>query len=296
MGPSDAMALSSVDVYRKKHDVTATGDNVPAPFMSFESTVFPPELLREIYAAGFASPTPIQAQTWPIALQNRDTVAIAKTASGKTLGYLIPEFMLLRHCNNNPQNGPTVVVLARTRELATQIQDEAIKFGRSIRISCTCLYGGAPKGPQLKELERGADIVVATPGRLNDILEMRKVDFRQVSLLVLDEADRMLDMGFEPQIRKIVSEIPPRRQTLMYTATWPKEVRKIAGDLLVNPVQVNIGNADELAANKAITQYVEVVPQMEKQRRVEQILRSEERGQHIWFCGLVFGFKSLKPL
>ncbi|XP_035845634.1 DEAD-box ATP-dependent RNA helicase 40-like [Helianthus annuus] len=136
MGPSDAMALSSVDVYRKKHDVTATGDNVPAPFMSFESTGFPPELLREICAAGFASPTPIQAQTWPISLQNRDTVAIAKTGSGKTLGYLIPAFMLLRHCNNNPQNGPTVV-LAPTRELATQIQDEVIKFGQSIRISCT---------------------------------------------------------------------------------------------------------------------------------------------------------------
>lgn len=117
-----------------------------------------------------------------------------------------------------------------------------------------CLYGGAPKGPQLKELERGTDMVVATPGRLNDILEMRKVDFGQVSLLVLDEADRMLDMGFEPQIRKIVNEIPPDRQTLMYTATWPKEVRKIASDLLFNPVQVNIGRVDELAANKSITQ------------------------------------------
>ncbi|XP_071703513.1 ATP-dependent RNA helicase-like protein DB10 [Rutidosis leptorrhynchoides] len=285
MASPDAMNVSSVDLYRQKHDVTASGDNVPAPFMSFESTGFPPELLREIYAAGFASPTPIQAQTWPIALQGRDIVAIAKTGSGKTLGYLIPAFMLLRQRHNNPQNGPTVVVLAPTRELATQIQDEAVKFGRSIRISCTCLYGGAPKGPQLKELERGADIVVATPGRLNDILEMRKIDFRQVSLLVLDEADRMLDMGFEPQIRKIVNEIPPIRQTLMYTATWPKEVRKIAGDLLAKPVQVNIGNADELAANKSITQYVEVVPQMEKQRRVEQILRSEERGSKIIiFC------------
>lgn len=116
------------------------------------------------------------------------------------------------------------------------------------------MYGGAPKALQLKELDRGADIVVATPGRLNDILEMKKIDFGQVSLLVLDEADRMLDMGFEPQIRKIVDEIPARRQTLMYTATWPKEVRKIASELLVNPVQVNIGSADELAANKAITQ------------------------------------------
>lgn len=117
-----------------------------------------------------------------------------------------------------------------------------------------CLYGGAPKGPQLRDLDRGADIVIATPGRLNDILEMKRVSLHQVSYLVLDEADRMLDMGFEPQIRKIVKEVPVRRQTLMYTATWPKEVRKIAADLLVNPVQVNIGNVDELVANKSITQ------------------------------------------
>lgn len=117
-----------------------------------------------------------------------------------------------------------------------------------------CLYGGAPKGPQLKDIDGGVDIVVATPGRLNDILEMRRISLNQVSYLVLDEADRMLDMGFEPQIRKIVKEVPVRRQTLMYTATWPKEVRRIAADLLVNAVQVNIGNVDELAANKAITQ------------------------------------------
>ncbi|KAL8141448.1 hypothetical protein V2J09_014480 [Rumex salicifolius] len=245
----------------------------------------PSSISHLMLSAGFASPTPIQAQSWPIALQGRDIVAIAKTGSGKTLGYLIPTFIHLRQRRNNPLNGPTVLVLAPTRELATQIQDEAIKFGRSSRISCTCLYGGAPKGPQLKELDRGAEIVVATPGRLNDILEMKKIDFRQVSLLVLDEADRMLDMGFEPQIRKIVNEIPPRRQTLMYTATWPKEVRKIAGDLLVNPIQVNIGSIDELAANKSITQYIEVVPQMEKHRRLEQILISQERGSKIIiFC------------
>ncbi|GAV71643.1 DEAD domain-containing protein/Helicase_C domain-containing protein/WW domain-containing protein [Cephalotus follicularis] len=284
-GYSDIKNLSPVEAYCQQHEVTATGENIPAPLMTFDTTGFPPEILREIHAAGFSSPTPIQAQTWPIALQSRDIVAIAKTGSGKTLGYLIPAFILLRQRRNNPQNGPTVLVLAPTRELATQIQDEAIKFGRSSRVTCTCLYGGAPKGPQLRELERGADIVVATPGRLNDILVMKKIDVGQVSLLVLDEADRMLDMGFEPQIRKIVNEIPPRRQTLMYTATWPKEVKKIASDLLVNPVQVNIGSVDVLAANKAITQYVEVVPQMEKERRLEQILRSQERGSKvIIFC------------
>ncbi|XP_017698882.1 ATP-dependent RNA helicase-like protein DB10 isoform X2 [Phoenix dactylifera] len=238
-----------------------------------------------IHHAGFSAPTPIQAQSWPIALQSHDIVAIAKTGSGKTLGYLIPGFIHLKRLHNNSKMGPTVLVLAPTRELATQIEDEAVKFGRSSRISCTCLYGGAPKGPQLRDLDRGVDVVVATPGRLNDILEMRRVSLRQVSYLVLDEADRMLDMGFEPQIRKIVKEIPHRRQTLMFTATWPKEVRKIAADLLVHPIQVNIGSIDDLVANNAITQYVEIITPMEKLRRLEQILRSQDPGSKVLiFC------------
>ncbi|XP_073149092.1 ATP-dependent RNA helicase-like protein DB10 isoform X2 [Henckelia pumila] len=275
----------STESYRRHHEITVNGDNVPQPFTSFQATGFPSEILREAQSAGFSAPTPIQAQSWPIALQDRDIVAIAKTGSGKTLGYLIPGFIHLKKRQNNPRLGPTVLVLSPTRELATQIQDEAVKFGRSSKISCTCLYGGAPKGPQLRDLDKGVDMVVATPGRLNDILEMRRVTLHQVSYLVLDEADRMLDMGFEPQIRKIVKEVPSRRQTLMYTATWPKEVRRIAADLLVNPVQVNIGNVDELVANKAITQYVEVLSSMEKRKRLEQILRSQEPGSKIIiFC------------
>ncbi|KAK4482090.1 hypothetical protein RD792_011558, partial [Penstemon davidsonii] len=284
--PKGADGGLSADAYCRRHEITVTGDNVIQPFTSFEATGFPSELLREMQQAGFSAPTPIQAQSWPIAIQGRDIVAIAKTGSGKTLGYLVPSFILMKQRrNHNPRLGPTVLVLSPTRELATQIQDEAVKFGKSSRISCTCLYGGAPKGPQLRDLDRGVDIVVATPGRLNDILEMKRVSLHQVSYLVLDEADRMLDMGFEPQIRKIVKEVPSRRQTLMYTATWPKEVRRIAADLLVNPVQVNIGNVDELAANKAITQHIEVLPQMEKRRRLEQILRSQEPGSRIIiFC------------
>ncbi|KAJ7970819.1 putative Dead box ATP-dependent RNA helicase [Quillaja saponaria] len=284
-GGSDAGSRLSTESYRHHHEITTIGDNVPPPFMSFESTGFPSELLREVQNAGFSAPTPIQAQSWPIALQSRDIVAIAKTGSGKTLGYLIPGFVHLKRSRNNPQLGPTVLVLSPTRELATQIQDEAVKFGKSSRISCTCLYGGAPKGPQLRDIDRGADIVVATPGRLNDILEMRKISLQQVAYLVLDEADRMLDMGFEPQIRKVVNEVPARRQTLMFTATWPKEVRKIAADLLVNPVQVNIGNVDELVANKSITQHIEVLAPLEKHRRLEQILQSQDPGSKIIiFC------------
>ncbi|KAL4581602.1 hypothetical protein LXL04_006125 [Taraxacum kok-saghyz] len=275
----------SPDAYRKRHEITVTGDNVPPPFTSFEDTGFPSELLREVLEAGFAAPTPIQAQSWPVALQSRDIVAIAKTGSGKTLGYLVPGFIHLKRVLKNRQMGPTVLVLSPTRELATQIQAEALKFGKSSKILCTCLYGGAPKGPQLRELDRGTDIIVATPGRLNDILEMRRISLSQVTYLVLDEADRMLDMGFEPQIRKIVNMVPARRQTLMYTATWPKEVRKIAADLLVNPVQVNIGNVDELVANKAITQHIEVISPTEKHRRLEQIIRSQEpRSKIIIFC------------
>ncbi|CAM8978918.1 unnamed protein product [Rhodiola kirilowii] len=284
-GTAASVDGTSAESFRRRHEITVSGSNVPHPYISFESTDLPIEILRELKSAGFASPTPIQAQSWPIALQSRDIVAVAKTGSGKTLGYLIPGFIHIKQSRKNSQMGPTVLVLSPTRELATQIQDEAGKFARSSRISCTCLYGGAPKGPQLRDLDRGVDIVVATPGRLNDILEMKRINLSQVSYLVLDEADRMLDMGFEPQIRKIVKQIPARRQTLMYTATWPKEVRKIAADLLVNPVQVNIGNIDELVANKSITQYVEVVPSMEKQRRLEQILRSQEPGSKvIIFC------------
>ncbi|CAA7031388.1 unnamed protein product [Microthlaspi erraticum] len=275
----------SPEAYCRRHEITVTGGQAPPPFMSFEASGFPPELLREVYSAGFSAPSPIQAQSWPIAMQNRDIVAIAKTGSGKTLGYLIPGFMHLQRNRKDSRMGPTILVLSPTRELATQIQVEAVKFGKSSRISCACLYGGAPKGPQLREIERGVDIVVATPGRLNDILEMRKISLQQISYLVLDEADRMLDMGFEPQIRKIVNEVPTKRQTLMYTATWPKEVRRIAADLLSNPAQVNIGNVDELVANKSITQTIEVIPPMEKQRRLEQILRSQEPGSKIIiFC------------
>ncbi|XP_027357778.1 DEAD-box ATP-dependent RNA helicase 46 [Abrus precatorius] len=284
-GALDAGAGLSPESYRRRHEITVTGDNVPPPLTSFGFTGFPSEILKEVQNAGFSAPTPIQAQSWPIALQSRDIVAIAKTGSGKTLGYLIPAFIHLKRCGNNSRMGPTALVLSPTRELATQIQDEAVKFGKSSRISCACLYGGAPKGPQLRDIDRGADIVVATPGRLNDILEMRRISLHQVSYLVLDEADRMLDMGFEPQIRKIVNEVPARRQTLMFTATWPKEVRKIAADLLVKPVQVNIGNVDELVANKSITQHVEVLSPMEKQRRLEHILRSQDQGSKIIiFC------------
>uniref|UniRef100_A0A673I578 RNA helicase n=1 Tax=Sinocyclocheilus rhinocerous TaxID=307959 RepID=A0A673I578_9TELE len=155
------------------------------------------------------------------------------------------------------------LVLAPTRELAQQVQQVAYDYGKSSRIKSTCVYGGAPKGPQIRDLERGVEICIATPGRLIDFLEAGKTNLRRCTYLVLDEADRMLDMGFEPQIRKIVDQIRPDRQTLMWSATWPKEVRQLAEDFLHDYVQINIG-ALELSANHNILQIVDVCMENEK--------------------------------
>ena len=166
------------------------------------------------------------------------------------------------------------VVLAPTRELATQIQDEALKFGSSVACYSVVVYGGASKGYQLRSLRSRPQIVVATPGRLNDFLEMGAVDLKESSYVVLDEADRMLDMGFEPQIRKILQKVPSQRQTLFFTATWPKAVIRVATAILTNPVQVNIGDTDQLVANKDITQKIEILTGFEKQKRLMDILNN----------------------
>jgi len=153
--------------------------------------------------------------------------------------------------------------LAPTRELAVQIQEECTKFGRSSRIRNTCVYGGVPKYPQVRELQRGVEILIATPGRLIDMLESGKTNLRRVTYLVLDEADRMLDMGFEPQIRSIVDQIRPDRQTLMWSATWPKEVQNLARDYLKDFIQANVGSLD-LSANHRVHQIVRVCSHFDK--------------------------------
>uniref|UniRef100_A0A453E5D1 RNA helicase n=1 Tax=Aegilops tauschii subsp. strangulata TaxID=200361 RepID=A0A453E5D1_AEGTS len=181
-------------------------------------------------------PTPIQSQGWPMALKGRDLIGIAETGSGKTLAYLLPAIV---HVNAQPilapGDGPIVLVLAPTRELAVQIQQETTKFGASSKIKSTCIYGGVPKGPQVRDLQKGVEIIIATPGRLIDMMESHHTNLRRVTYLVLDEADRMLDMGFEPQIKKIVSQIRPDRQTLYWSATWPKEVELLARTFLFDP-------------------------------------------------------------
>merc|ERR1719400_2287977 len=229
--------------------------------------------MSEIQRQGFKAPTAIQAQGWPISLQGKNVVGIAQTGSGKTCAYLLPGIV---HVNHQPYlergDGPIVLVLAPTRELAQQIQEVAAAFGKSSRIKNTCVFGGAPKGPQLRDLEHGCEVVIATPGRLIDFLEMGKLNLRRVSYMVLDEADRMLDMGSEPQIRKIFEQIRPDRQVLMWSATWPKEVKQLAHDFLHKDyIHINIG-ATDLSANHNILQIVDVCQEYEKEQKLAKLL------------------------
>ncbi|KAJ5666909.1 ATP-dependent RNA helicase dbp2 [Penicillium macrosclerotiorum] len=257
-----------VQEFRKKHQMAVQGTDVPRPVETFDEAGFPQYVLSEVKSQGFERPTAIQSQGWPMALSGRDVVGIAETGSGKTLTYCLPSIV---HINAQPLlapgDGPIVLILAPTRELAVQIQTEITKFGKSSRIRNTCVYGGVPKGPQIRDLSRGVEVCIATPGRLIDMLEAGRTNLRRVTYLVLDEADRMLDMGFEPQIRKIIGQIRPDRQTCMWSATWPKEVRQLAKDFLNDYIQVNIGSMD-LSANHRITQIVEVVSDLEKRDRM----------------------------
>jgi ATP-dependent RNA helicase DDX5/DBP2 len=254
--------------FRREKNMVVTGQNVPRPVTTFDEAGFPNYVMNEVKQQGFEHPTAIQCQGWPMALSGRDVVGVAETGSGKTLTYCLPGIV---HINAQPLlapgDGPIVLILAPTRELAVQIQQEFGKFGKSSRIRNTCVYGGVPKGPQIRDLQRGVEVCIATPGRLIDMLEAGKTNLRRVTYLVLDEADRMLDMGFEPQIRKIIGQIRPDRQTCMWSATWPKDVRQLASDYQTDFIQVNIGSLD-LTANHRITQIVEVVSEHEKRDRM----------------------------
>ncbi|XP_030587346.1 probable ATP-dependent RNA helicase DDX17 [Archocentrus centrarchus] len=261
-----------VEDFRKRKEITIRGSGCPKPVTAFHQAQFPQYVMDVLMQQNFKEPTAIQSQGFPVALSGRDMVGIAQTGSGKTLAYLLPAIV---HINHQPYlergDGPICLVLAPTRELAQQVQQVAYDYGKSSRIKSTCVYGGAPKGPQIRDLERGVEICIATPGRLIDFLEAGKTNLRRCTYLVLDEADRMLDMGFEPQIRKIVDQIRPDRQTLMWSATWPKEVRQLAEDFLREYTQINIG-ALELSANHNILQIVDVCMETEKDNKLIQLM------------------------
>lgn len=278
-------AMSQEEIQRIRNNLgiqIVSGANCPNPVRTFEEASYPDYILDELKYARFTEPTAIQVQGWPIALSGRDMVGIAETGSGKTLAFMLPSIV---HINAQPYlqkgDGPIVLILAPTRELAVQIKNDYDKFGKSSKIKNTCVYGGVSKSEQAQDLKDGVEVVIATPGRLIDFLESQTTNLKRVTYLVMDEADRMLDMGFEPQVRKICSQIRPDRQTLMWSATWPKEVSKLASDLCrESPVHITVGG-QELKACHNIKQYVEVCPDYDKKDRFQKLMQKIMDGSKI---------------
>lgn len=242
---------------------------IPNPVQKFEQCFSEyPDMLEQISKAGFTKPSPIQAQAWPILLGGEDMIGVAQTGTGKTLAFLLPAMI---HIDGQPvprgeRGGPNVLVLAPTRELAIQIEMEVNKYQfRGIR--AVCLYGGGERNKQIKLVQSGVEIIIATPGRLNDLVVAEYIDIASITYLVLDEADRMLDMGFEPQIRKLLLDIRPDRQTVMTSATWPAGVRRLAESYMKNPTQVYVGTLD-LAAVHSVSQVIEIMDEDDKFDRV----------------------------
>ncbi len=261
---SNANSSDDFSAFLLEHEITFHEANPPPPCISFDKAPFPKQIV-DLLVSQYKIPSPVQASSWPLAAAGRDVLAIAKTGSGKTLGFLLPAIVRCNREKNN--NFPKVLILAPTRELAIQICSEATKFGKPLGCRAVALYGGAPKSVQASALRRGCEIIVATPGRLKDMLETGEASLKHCNMVIFDEADRMLDMGFEKDIRNIVWQVGPETetqnhhyQTLMYSATWGPEVEGFAAELLTNPVKVTIGNGGEkLTANKSVTQNIHVV-------------------------------------
>ncbi|KAI9005054.1 P-loop containing nucleoside triphosphate hydrolase protein [Hyaloraphidium curvatum] len=254
-----ALSDADVDRIRREMGMRVTGADVPRPCVSFAHFGFDDALLRTISKHGYTEPTAIQRQAVPAGLSGRDMIGIATTGSGKTAAFLWP---MIVHIMDQPDlekgDGPIGLVLAPTRELAQQIYAEAKKFGKAYDLGVSLVYGGASKGEQFKELRAGGvAILIATPGRLIDMVKMKATNLRRVSFLVLDEADRMFDLGFEPQVRSICNNVRPDRQTLLFSATFPRKIEHLARDVLTDPVKIVIGNV--AASNTDITQHVEVL-------------------------------------
>lgn len=278
---------AEIDNYRRQNQITVP-PNCINPIINFSEAGFNQAIMSLINKLGFKNPTPIQGQGWPIALSGQDLIGIARTGSGKTLAFCLPAIIhIAAQPALNPGEGPIALVLCPTRELAQQVMAVCEEFGNLANLKTACLYGGAPKSQQIRDLQAGADLVVATPGRLIDLLNMGKTNLHRCTYLVMDEADRMLDMGFEPQIRTIVSQVRPDRQTLLWSATWPKDVQTLARDFQTSPCQIYIGS-QKLSANRNILQIVDVLQDWEKFDRLYQLLNeihSQQDNKTLIFTG-----------
>ncbi|KAF9921196.1 DEAD-box ATP-dependent RNA helicase [Linnemannia zychae] len=271
--------------------VEASGTKVPEPIQSFTSPPMDPLLLENIELAKYTQPTPVQKYSIPIVAADRDLMACAQTGSGKTGGFLFPILSELfkRGPTPIPDNHgmgrsrkayPSTLILAPTRELASQIWEESRKFSYRSWVRSCVVYGGADIGQQLRQIDRGCDMLTATPGRLVDLIERGRVSLANVQYLVLDEADRMLDMGFEPQIRRLVEkeDMPGvnDRHTLMFSATFPRDIQHLARDFLRDYIFLSVGRVGSTSEN--ITQKIEYVEDVDKRSVLLDILHSQPKG------------------
>ena len=245
--------------------------------MRFEQFPLDPCILAGVESAGFTTPTPIQEQAIPVVLRERDLLGLAQTGTGKTAAFLLPIFQRLIQY---PTRKVRVLILAPTRELAEQIHQASVELGQHTGVRSVAIYGGVGKGPQLAKLRRGPEIVVACPGRLLDHLGEGNIDLSQVEVLVLDEADTMCDMGFLPDVKRVLQRLPTRRQTLFFSATMPEEIRQLSRNILSTPVTVQI-NAN--APAHTVSHALYPVPEALKRKLLLALLQQTATGKVLIF-------------
>jgi ATP-dependent RNA helicase RhlE len=250
-------------------ETTEVETNAAEPTVAFADLGLAPEVLSAVKDAGYEHPTPIQAQAIPLVLKGRDVMGLAQTGTGKTAAFTLP---MVNQLIGGPRR-TRGLVLTPTRELCIQVEESVRKYASHSALSVASVYGGVPLEPQQRKLRSGVDIVVATPGRLIDHLERQNVVFDDLEVLVLDEADRMLDMGFAPQINRIVADVPPYRQTLLFSATMPPEVEALARKYLRKPLVVQVGRRSGAAST--VTHAVYPVPRERKSSLLAQLLKAE---------------------
>lgn len=245
--------------------------------MNFEQFFLDPRINAGIKAAGFKTPTPIQQKAIPPVLEGRDVLGLAQTGTGKTAAFVLP---ILQRLTKGPLGRVRVLIVAPTRELAEQIYQACVDLGKRMRVRSVTVYGGVSKNRQIGKLKRGAEIVVACPGRLLDIVGDGGIDLSQVEVLVLDEADRMCDMGFLPDIRRIIKLLPKKRQTLFFAATMPDEIRELSESILHNPTRVQIGL---IAPAKTVSHALYPVTQGVKKSLLLAMLKQTATGRVLIF-------------
>lgn len=240
--------------------------------MSFLSLGLGPKLLESINELSYTAATPIQSAAIPPVLEGRDLIGIAQTGTGKTAAFVLP---ILERLSRSSQvsRQPRALIVAPTRELAAQIDENVRLLGKHLRVRCATIFGGVGEGPQISALRRGVDVLVATPGRLIDLMGAGHVSLSKVEVAVLDEADRMLDMGFLPQIRRVVAALPKQRQTLLFSATLSSDIEKVTAEFLRNPETVEIGRRANPA--ESVAQFLYPVPKSRKVDLLVQLLRDE---------------------